>query len=188
MTVKPELIPCGSQTVGPYYRIGLDYLAERAPKLLPGSPGVVEIRGQVLDRDGVPVPDALLEFWSADTSRAETRAAGIEAFPSGFHRVATDSNGRFSVAVAKPGPVPLGDGSMQAPHMLVLVFARGLLRHLITRVYFDGESANASDPVLLTIPVERQGTLVVRQSAADAIVFEWNVILQGEKETVFFAW
>ena len=72
--------------------------------------------------------------------------------------------------------------------MLVLVFARGLLRHLITRVYFDGESANASDPVLLTIPVERQGTLVVRQSAADAIVFEWNVILQGEKETVFFAW
>jgi len=188
MTAKSELIPSGSQTVGPYYRIGLDYLAERAPKLEPGSPGVVEIRGQVLDRDGIPVPDALLEFWSADASRAETPAAGIDTFPRGFHRVATDSDGRFSVAVAKPDPAPLGDGRMQAPHMLVLVYARGLLRNLITRVYFGDEPANAEDPVLLEIPVERQGTLVARPSAPDAIVFEWNVILQGDKETVFFAW
>lgn len=189
MTAKSASIPSGSQTVGPYFCIGLEYLIERAPDLEPGTNGTIEIRGQVLDADGAAVPDALLELWGADTSGAYSgSAANGEAFPRGFHRVATDSAGGFSVAVAKPGPVPFGDGRPQAPHLLVLIFARGLLRHLITRVYFDNAPANEADPVLLAIPSERRGTLIALQSPVDATAYEWNVILQGEKETVFFAW
>jgi len=91
-------------------------------------------------------------------------------------------------ALDKPGPTPLGNGQFQAPHVVVLVFARGLLRHLITRVYFEHEAANAVDPVLLTIPEERRHTLIARSDADCPQALQWNVILQGDNETVFFAW
>ena len=94
----------------------------------------------------------------------------------------------FTLPLNKPGPTALGDGRFQAPHMLVLVFARGLLRHLITRVYFGNEPANAEDPVLLEVPAERRHTLIARSDANNPRAFQWNVILQGENETVFFAW
>jgi protocatechuate 3,4-dioxygenase alpha subunit len=182
------MIPSGSQTVGPYFRIGLEYLVSREP--VGSAPGdAIELRGKVLDRDGAPVSDAMLEFWGADQpgaySGGEQHSNG---HPAGFHRVATDFDGSFSMVLNKLGPTPLGDGRFQAPHMIVLVFARGLLRHLITRVYFELEPTNAVDPVLLEIPVERRNTLIARIDANNPRVFQWNVILQGRNETVFFAW
>jgi protocatechuate 3,4-dioxygenase alpha subunit len=166
-------IPAGSQTVGPYFSIGLEYLIERTPALTLETAGTIEIRGRVLDRDGAPVPDAMLEFWSAPKVGEEE---GL--FPAGFRRAATDGDGNFSVVMARA----------PAPHMLVLVFARGLLRHLITRVYFGDGQANQADPVLMTIPQERRATLIAQPDESRANLYRWNVILQGTGETVFFAW
>jgi protocatechuate 3,4-dioxygenase alpha subunit len=189
MTDESNSITSGSQTVGPYFHIGLEWLIADASEAEPGARDSMEIRGRVMDRDGVPVPDAMLEFWGADRAGVYAKAEGDEAaYPAGFHRVITDAAGSFRVAANKPGAVMQGDGRKQAPHFLVLVFARGLLRHLITRVYFGGDEANEADPVLLGIAPERRVTLVAQLSAIDASVFEWNVILQGERETVFFAW
>jgi len=184
----PRIAPSGSQTVGPYFRIGLDRLIGQVP-VDELSPDAIEIHGKVLDRDGEPVSDALLELWGADKSGAYPGAVpNSGANPAGFRRVATDPEGNFSLALIKPGATPIGDGRLQAPHMLVLVFARGLLRHLITRVYFEQERANAVDPVLLEIPAERRHTLIAHPVANNPRVFQWNVVLQGENETVFFAW
>src|SRR5271156_4714788 len=146
MSGDPVQIPAGSQTVGPYFRIGLDYLIERTPALTLQTAGTIEIRGRVSDRDGAPVPDAMLEFWSAPKVGEEE---GL--FPAGFRRAATDEDGNFSVVMGA-----------RATHMLVLVFARGLLRHLVTRVYFGDEQANQGDPVLMTIPQERRATLIAQ--------------------------
>ena len=101
-----------------------------------GAAGNLAIRGRVLDRDGAPVPDAMLEFWNGGTTRDS--AASQDGFPDGFRRTATDEDGTFSVVMRRPSEVELEDRRMQAPHMLVLVFMRGLLRHLISRVYFEG--------------------------------------------------
>jgi protocatechuate 3,4-dioxygenase alpha subunit len=185
---RAKMVPSGSQTVGPYFRIGLEYLIGQAP--LDHSPiDTIELHGTVLDRDGEPVSDAMLEFWSADHfgtySGVNQHSNG---HPIGFHRVATDLKGSFSLKLAKPSPTSFGDGRFQAPHMLVLVFARGLLRQLITRVYFGLDAANATDPVLLKIPSERRSTLIAHSDQSNPRVFQWNVILQGENETVFFAW
>jgi protocatechuate 3,4-dioxygenase, alpha subunit len=183
-----RMIPNGSQTVGPFFHIGLGHLVSKAPANMSTS-DMIEFRGKVLDRDGEPVPDAMLEFWCADPSVDNSGAnSPPSGQPIGFHRVATDLYGSFSLSLTKPGLTPSGDGRVQAPHLLVLVFARGLLRHLITRVYFENESANDSDPVLLEVPTERRHTLVASSDATRRDAFRWNVILQGNNETVFFAW
>jgi protocatechuate 3,4-dioxygenase alpha subunit len=173
MSGDPVQIPAGSQTVGPYFRIGLDYLIERTPALTLQTAGTIEVRGRVWDRDGAPVPDAMLEFWNAAEVGEES---GV--FPAGFRRAATDGDGNFSVVMARA----------HAPHMLVLVFARGLLRHLVTRVYFGDEQANQGDAVLMTIPQERRATLIAQPDESRANLYRWDVILQGTGETVFFAW
>jgi protocatechuate 3,4-dioxygenase, alpha subunit len=178
--------PSGSQTVGPYFRIGLEYLIERSPEVMADGAGTIEMRGRVLDRDGVPVPDAMLEFWSASTV-ADGR--GEEAdFPVGFRRATTNNDGAYRVLMERPAVRQLSDGSAHAPHMLVLVFARGLLRHLITRVYMGDESSNGNDAVLVRVPEERRGTLIARPDVSQAGLYQWNVVLQGIEETVFFAW
>jgi protocatechuate 3,4-dioxygenase alpha subunit len=183
-----KMVPSGSQTVGPYFRIGLEYLIGQET-VCEHARDTIEIRGKVLDGDGAPVPDAMLEFWGADPSGSYSEAArNSDGRPVGFHRVATEFDGSFSFSLNKPGPVPLDDGRFQAPHLLALVFARGLLRNLITRVYFEREPANAVDHVLLGVPAERRHTLIARSDAADPAVFHWDVILQGDNETVFFAW
>lgn len=175
MSAASRFIPTTSQTVGPFFRIGLEYLIDCAPAATPDK--AVTFHGRVLDRDGAPVPDAMLEFWSANcatTSQSDT-------FPQGFRRVATDLDGAFTVTMPRPKPA-----ETQAPHLLVLIFARGLLRHLISRVYFEDEPANAADPVLQSIPAARRKTLIAHTDQANS--FRWNVILQGIDETVFFAW
>ena len=180
MSAEPRLIPTSSQTVGPYFTIGLSDLPDRATQI--ESPGAITIRGQVLDRDRAPVADAMLEFWSPDAPQH----ASDPDLPGGFRRVATDLDGAFSVIMPRPVPVPLEGSTLQAPHMLILVFARGLLRQLVSRVYFDGDVANDSDPVLLAVPSGRRRTLIAQRDGEDS--FRWDVILQGTDETVFFAW
>jgi protocatechuate 3,4-dioxygenase alpha subunit len=158
-----------SQTVGPFFGVGLPF--EKGEQLAPpGAAGVMRIEGQVLDGKGEPVPDALLEIWQPAT---------------GFGRARTDSEGAFSFTTVKPGPVPAPDGGMQAPHSNVTVFARGLLRHLVTRMYFPDETeANGADPVLNLIEPARRETLIAKNCGG---VLHFDVRLQGERETVFFA-
>ena len=158
-----------SQTVGPFFGVGLPF--ERGEQLAPpGAAGVMRIEGQVLDGKGEPVPDALLEIWQPAT---------------GFGRARTDSEGAFSFTTVKPGPVPAPDGGMQAPHFNVTVFARGLLRHLVTRMYFPDETeANGADPVLILVEPARRETLIAKNCGG---VLHFDVRLQGERETVFFA-
>ena len=146
----------------------------------------IEIRGRVLDRDGAPVPDAMLEFWSAAETRVDTDVFKKHGIPDGFRRVATDMDGCFVARIERPVANRLEDGKMQAPHAMVLVFARGLQRHLLTRAYLEGETGNDTDPVLLEIPAKRRGTLIAKPEGENR--YRWDVILQGANETVFFAW
>lgn len=173
-----SFVATASQTVGPYFHIGMDRLY--VCDLAADAPGEkLAIRGRVLDGDGQPVSDALIELWQAGPD-------GRFAQPgfAGFGRVATDAEGAFRFSTRKPGAVPGANGKPQAPHIAVNVFMRGLLRQLVTRIYFPGEAANATDAVLALVPADRRATLVARQ--AEQGVLEWNVILQGEGETVFF--
>jgi protocatechuate 3,4-dioxygenase alpha subunit len=158
-----------SQTVGPFFGVGLPF--EKGEQIVPpGSAGAIRVEGQVLDGNGQPVPDALLEVWQPAT---------------GFGRARTDSEGAFSFTTVKPGGVAAPDGRMQAPHCNVTVFARGLLRHLLTRLYFPDETeANARDPVLNLVEPARRETLIARP---DGGVLHFDIRLQGERETVFFA-
>jgi protocatechuate 3,4-dioxygenase alpha subunit len=180
-----------SQTVGPFFHLGLGWLfrAELAPEGVPGER--VTIEGRVVDGDGAPVPDALLELWQANAHGKydhpeDTQDKPIESGFHGYGRVSTDAAGRFSFGTVKPGPVPAPDGTRQAPHILVSFFARGLQRRLITRIYFPDEPANDADFVLRRVPPARRGTLVARPRAASRAHLEWNVVLQGPAETVFF--
>jgi len=173
-----------SQTVGPYLHIGLTWLiTEKLAQA--GVPGErISIEGRVLDGDGEPVNDALVEIWQAD-SRGKY---GGKRF-RGFGRSATDNNGAFRFHTIKPGRVPGPGGSMhgqsQAPHILVNVFMRGQLKQLVSRIYFPGDPANAKDPVLALVPEGRRATLIAKKRGK-AGTLEWNVILQGKDETVFF--
>ena len=180
----------GSQTVGPFFRIGLEWLCAQPE---PPAPDQVTVSGRVLDGAGDPVPDAMLELWYADprgvySAAPPTANSSSSACPAGFARIATDDRGCYTFSLPKPGAVEFGDGRMQAPHVVILVFARGLLRHLITRMYFPDEPANETDPLLQTVPEDRRSSLVARARAANRNRLEWNVVLQGDGETVFFAW
>ena len=179
-----------SQTVGPFFSIGLEQL-NRA-NLAEGSAGErVVIRGRVLDGDGQGVPDAVLEIWQADPDgryhhpeHKDPRNNAASFF--GFGRIPTDAQGQFSFATIKPGPVYGPDGKPQAPHLQISIFMRGLLRQIVTRLYFPEEPLNASDPVLQVVPESRRDTLIARQTRSKENTLEWNVCLQGANETVFF--
>jgi protocatechuate 3,4-dioxygenase alpha subunit len=184
-----KLLPTASQTVGPFLRIGLDWLTIDHVAA-PGCPGQhLKVGGRVIDGDGRPVTDALVEIWQANAYGRHAHPEDTSAVPStagfrGFGRVPTDAWGRFRFCTIKPGPVADSQGGLQAPHLLVSVFMRGLLKRLVTRVYFPDEPRNADDHVLGLVPVERRATLVARPVASDEL--EWDIILQGAGETVFF--
>lgn len=173
-----------SQTVGPFFHHSL-LRQERNVVAAPGVAGErVRLEGRVLDGGGAPVDDAMVEIWQADAAGRYADADGGAAGGSfiGFGRSGTDPDGRFWFDTIKPGIVE-GDASAEAPHLDVHVFARGLLDHLVTRVYFEGEPANDHDPVLTGVPPERRGTLVARR---DGACYRIDVVLQGPAETVFF--
>ena len=179
-----------SQTVGPFFSIGLAHL-NRAD-LSAGTTGErITIQGKIIDGDGQPVPDAILEIWQADASgryhHPEHSATPSDATPFfGFGRIPTDDQGLFSFTTVKPGPVHSPDGKPQAPHLQISVFMRGLLKQLVTRLYFPEEPLNASDPVLQIVPESRRETLIARQPSQHQNTLEWIVCLQGGNETVFF--
>jgi protocatechuate 3,4-dioxygenase alpha subunit len=178
-----------SHTVGPYYHIGLTWLNRENLRSNKPSASAWRSPGKSLmatamwsttrcSKSGRPTPPA---------STPPGRRAGQTAGPDfeGFGRVPVDAEGRFRFTTIKPGTVEGLKGTTQAPHLVVLVFARGLVKHLLTRIYFEGEPANVNDPLLECVPAERRATLLAKPDAAG--VYQWNVILQGtEAETVFF--
>jgi protocatechuate 3,4-dioxygenase alpha subunit len=150
----------------------------------------VVIRGRVLDGDGEPVPDAVLEIWQA--SEASRGDSGPETdarrgkIPAGFGRIATNERGKFQFSTIKPSARRDEDGLMHAPHLAVVLLMRGLLRHLLTRIYFAGDAANGEDAVLQLVPTERRKTLLAEPSQENPRGMSWDIHLQGERETVFF--
>lgn len=178
-----------SQTIGPYLRIGLEWMQieDLVPKGVAGER--VSIRGRVLDADGRPVNDAAVEIWQANShgryAHPEDRQdRPLEGAFRGYGRSLTDDNGAFRFHTIKPGRVPGPGGTLQAPHLSVTIFMRGLLKQLQTRLYFPDDPANAEDPVLALVPAERRATLMARRASEGAL--EWNIVLQGKGETVFF--
>ena len=149
----------------------------------------VRLEGKVFDADGNPVNDAAVEIWQANShgkyaSAEDPQDKPVEKAFRGYGRSLTDDAGAFHFRTIKPGRVLGPGGALQAPHLVVTIFMRGLLKQLVTRIYFPEEPANADDPVLGLVPAERRATLVARKKSEGAL--EWNVILQGENETVFF--
>jgi protocatechuate 3,4-dioxygenase, alpha subunit len=179
---QPSAVPTPSQTVGPFFCLGMDWM-NAADLVSPHDSRAVALSGGVYDGLGDPVPDAVLEVWQAD---AQGRF-GDEAEPgwTGYGRCLTDERGRYAFQTLKPGRVPAGDGTPQAPHIDVSIFARGLLQRLVTRVYFPDEAAaNEADPTLAAV-----GDPAARASLIAAAVdggLQLDIHLQGERETVFF--
>ena len=177
-----------SQTIGPYLHIGMTW-AVGEDFAGPGVAGErIRVSGRIVDGDGNPVDDAMLEIWQANAHGRYAHPEDPRDLPlddgfTGWGRVVTDKDGRFAFATIKPGRVPATDGNLQAPHLNVTIFMRGLLKQLVTRIYFAGDAANASDPVLARVSDARRDTLLAKGSA-DRLT--WNVVLQGRGETVFF--
>lgn len=186
---KPPLGLTPSQTIGPFFAYALTPRAYGGPELANerlAAEGIsgerITIRGHVLDGDGEPVPDAMIEIWQAD-AQGRFHPEGNAGF-TGFGRAETTPEGFYHFETIKPGAVPNPNGAMQAPHLTVSVFARGLLIRLATRIYFPNDPANAADPVLALVPADRRETLVARRGSDG--VFHFDIRLQGEGETVFF--
>lgn len=187
-----------SQTVGPYFNIGLTPSDRYGFPALVGDDLIthdavgdaIRIEGRVLDGNGDPVPDAMVEIWQADGAGRYSGGAGAPSNTTfkGFGRCECDKDGRYRFRTVKPGRVPGPDSSEQAPHINVGVFARGILRRLFTRIYFDDEAANGADPVLALVPADGRATLIAkRDGTADHMPrYVFDIRLQGEGETVFF--
>jgi protocatechuate 3,4-dioxygenase alpha subunit len=179
-----------SQTVGPYFAIGLPW--ELGPHAVAdGTPDAITIIGTIYDGSGEPIPDFLLETWQADPSgrfadlHGYGGASEVEGF-RGFARYGVeDGDGTYEIVTVKPGQVPgLGD-TLQAPHIDVSLFARGMLNRVVTRIYFaDEPDANAADPVFASVPESRRATLLAQPADGG---YRFDIHVQGEAETVFFA-
>jgi protocatechuate 3,4-dioxygenase, alpha subunit len=184
-------IPTPSQTVGPFFRIELT-TDEHCVKCVAGPQVKGErlwIRFRVLDGDGAPVSDAMLEIWQADSDGKynhpdDPQSKRLDPGWIGFGRLATGEDGSCVLETIKPGRAP--NGTLQAPHLSLAVFARGMLKQLYTRVYFAGDVANDEDPILQLVPVERRGTLMAQADPTRPGYWSFDVRLQGDQETVFF--
>ncbi|HYZ16134.1 MAG TPA: protocatechuate 3,4-dioxygenase subunit alpha [Candidatus Acidoferrum sp.] len=191
-----QLIATASQTIGPFFREGLKRPAW-ADLTRDGAAGdVVRIEGTVYDGDRSGIPDALLEIWQADASGRyahpeDPRGASAQPGFRGFGRACTEADGRFWFKTIVPGPVPGLGGAAQAPHIELTVFARGLLKRLVTRIYFGDRTAeNANDPLLASIADEsvRRTLIAERTEHPGGIpVYRFDIVLQGEGETAFLA-
>ena len=165
----PE-IPSPSQTMGPLYGYALMFEGSNEA-VAPDSHGAVRIEGLILDGAGVPLswPEGFIEIWQGEQ----------------WARGRTNEDGVYSVVVRKPAPNPTPDGTVQAPHLNVMVFARGLLKQVFTRIYFPDEpEANAADPVLELVPPDDRHLLIASQEGEG---LRFDIRLQGENETPFFA-
>jgi len=185
----PAIVASASQTVGPFFHVGparSDHLGRMAGADTPGE--AMRLRVRVLDGDGVPVNDALVEVWQADAAGAcPPQPAAGQSPPSfsGFGRLATDDDGWCTFETVRPGAESGAEGVDQAAHVTVCLFMRGLLRHLYTRIYFAGDPALETDPLLGIVPEARRRTLLAHPGA-DGATWEFTVRLQGDGETAFF--
>jgi protocatechuate 3,4-dioxygenase alpha subunit len=199
-----EITP--SQTVGPFFAYGLtpkgrcewdpngSYSWKNTVEsnlVTPDASGTrIRIEGVVLDGDGLPINDCMIEIWQADSQGRYAHARDNRAPNTkfkGFGRSATDKAGVFAFDTIKPGQVPGPGGKPQAPHIVVCIFSRGMLRQVYTRLYFDDEPANASDPILTMVPADRRGTLIAhKQPGTDPVLYRFDIRVQGGDETVFF--
>jgi protocatechuate 3,4-dioxygenase alpha subunit len=180
-----------SQTVGPYFAIGLPW-PEGPHAVAEGTPNTITIAGTVYDGAGLPVPDFLLETWQADP---EGRYAdlhghgGASEMPGfrGFARYGVETgDGSFEILTVKPGRAPDSRGGLMAPHLAVTIMARGMLNRCVTRIYFGDEpEANAEDPILARVPAQRRETLIARAEGDGG--YRFDIRLQGLGETVFFS-
>jgi protocatechuate 3,4-dioxygenase alpha subunit len=177
-----------AQTIGPFFSVMLPFTSNL---LCAAGPATITISGRVFDGAGEPVGDALLEIWQANEAGRYAHPDDDRELPltpgfTGFGRALTAPDGSFSFTTVKPGPVPFDAERLQAPHINLVLFARGLLNRLTTRIYFEGEEANAADPVLrsITAPADRD-SLVARHTGPRSYIFDLH--LQGPKETAFFA-
>ena len=188
-----KLVPTPSQTVGPFFHLGLDH--PEWSDLTCGNPQGerIAIEGRVIDGDGAGVPDAMIELWQANAAGRYNHpedTQGDKPLDSnfrGFGRAATDGEGRFRFLTIKPGPVPGRGNALQAPHVNLAVFARGMLIHLYTRLYFADEAGNAADPLLSSIEDAKQRQTLVAGRSGDSSppVYRFDIVLQGDNETVF---
>lgn len=199
-----EITP--SQTVGPFFAYGL------TPKgrahwdpdgtyswketvgdnlITPDATGEkIRVEGQIVDGDGKPINDAMLEIWQADAqgryaSPYDSRRPNTQF--KGFGRSATNKEGVFGFSTIKPGSVAGPNGKPQAPHIVFCIYSRGMLRQVYTRMYFADEAANGSDPILALVPADRRDTLIAKkQTQGDVAVYRFDIRVQGDNETVFF--
>lgn len=187
-----DLTPTPSQTVGPFFHLGCTDPASVGSLVTAATKGEhIRLTCRVLDGDGAPVPDAMIEIWQANAEGRynhpeDDQQKAIDPSFIGFGRLATDENGRCTFATIKPGRVPGNNGALQAAHINVSVFARGVLKRLPTRIYFAGDPANAEDPVLALAPADRHGTLLAQTEAARPDEWQFDIHLCGDNETVFF--
>jgi protocatechuate 3,4-dioxygenase alpha subunit len=200
-----EITP--SQTVGPFFAYGLapkgrcqwDPNGSYAWKETIGdnliTPDVtgqkIRIEGRITDGDGAPINDAMIEIWQADSQGRYAHARGEKPRPNakftGFGRSATDKDGIYSFDTVKPGAVPGPNGKPQAPHVVVCIFSRGMLRQIYTRLYFSDEAANGADAILNVVPADRRGTLIAHKEPGGAVpLYRFDIRVQGDNETVFF--
>jgi protocatechuate 3,4-dioxygenase alpha subunit len=190
-----RLIPTGSQTAGPFFRFGLDH--PEWGDLTDGGRAQgekIRIDGRIVDGDKAPLPDALIEIWQANAAGRyahpeDKQAKALDPHFRGFGRCASDKDGRFRFVTVKPGAVPGRGNALQAPHISLCIFARGLLKQVTTRLYFPDEALNKADPVLgLVEDAARRKTLLAQPAGQEggARLFRFDIVLQGEGETVFF--
>lgn len=186
-TVSPSPGPTPSQTVGPFFHYSLPY--ELGPEVVGAQRiGACRLDGKVLDGQGEPIPDSMVEIWQADESGTITQEHSIYDKPEpagfrGFGRSATNQDGEYGFRTVKPGSVTASDGTAQAPHIAMAVFARGMLRQAVTRVYFaDEAAANAADPLLCGVDPGRRDTMIAARGPEG---YWFDVRVQGEDETVF---
>ena len=182
-----------SQTVGPFFHIGCHWLHQEQLAAAGIAGERVTIQGRVFDGDGVPVPDAFLEIWQANAAgryaHAEDRQdKALDPNFRGFGRVFTDAEGRYGFTTIRPGRVAGRGNTLQAPHINVAIFARGLLKQLTTRIYFaDQSAANEADPVLSAIDdAAIRRTLLAAPVESTIPTYRFDIVLQGEGETAFF--
>jgi protocatechuate 3,4-dioxygenase, alpha subunit len=187
--MRPQETP--SQTIGPFFKPSLVRSGQESLVSSRSRGEHITIEGRVLDGDAAPVSDAMIELWQANADGRydhpdDLQEKLLDPEFHGFGRAATDEHGRFRFSTIKPGSVPGLDNKMQAPHINVSIFARGLLKRLVARIYFPGEPLNGADAVLNAVAPERRSTLVARIENLEQRMLHFDIVLQGENETVFF--
>jgi protocatechuate 3,4-dioxygenase alpha subunit len=189
MKAEPDLVATPSETVGPFFHFGIatdPALGCVADRSIRGE--FITLRIRVTDGDGHVVPDALIEIWQvdADGKAAIPPPTGQQRAFRGFGRLPTTDDGACEFETVRPGRAAGTGEDFQAPHINVCLFARGLLRHLHTRVYFSGDPALVEDAVLALVPAERRETLLAKPDPGTPGRWLFDLRLQGDNETVFF--